>query len=126
MVFSIAPVLLAVCGIGLATVMYKTENNKPAVISGRLGALYRWAYHKFYVDEVYLFVTRRIIFNLIGTPAAWIDKNIVDGGVNLGANLTEDTSGLIQNWQSGKLQQYAIWFFVGVIGMVAVFIYWWK
>lgn len=63
---------------------------------------------------------------MIGTPAAWVDKNIVDGAMNLSADLTDDTSGLIKGWQSGNLQQYAIWFFAGAIGVVALFIYVWR
>ena len=47
-----------------------------------LGGLYKAAYRKFYIDEIYLFITQKIIFNLIGRPAAWIDRNIVDGMMN--------------------------------------------
>ena len=105
--------------------MYKTENDLPNKTAALFNRLYRGAYHKFYIDEIYLFITQKIIFNLIGRPSAWLDKNIVDGAVNLSANLTEDTSGLIRGWQSGKMQQYALWFFAGVMGIVAVFICMW-
>jgi NADH-quinone oxidoreductase subunit L len=120
---SVAPVLLGLAGILIAMRLYKSANAAPEKIALDLGQLYRSAFHKFYIDEIYLFVTQKIIFNLVGRPAAWIDKNIVDGAVNLSADLTEDTSGLIRNWQSGKLQQYAIWFLAGAIGMVVLFIY---
>jgi NADH-quinone oxidoreductase subunit L len=43
------------------------------------GWSYKTAYRKFYIDEIYLFITKKIIFNLVGRPAAWIDRNIVDG-----------------------------------------------
>lgn len=124
--FSIAPVLLALGGILLAMRLYKSENEGAEKISSALGNFYRAAYSKFYVDEVYLFITKKIVFNLIGKPSAWLDKNVVDGSVNLSAHLTEDTSELMKNWQSGKLQAYAIWFFAGVIGMAMVFVYVWK
>ena len=121
--FSVAPVLLALAGILIAWRLYKSENELSGKVSSLFGSFYQAALHKFYIDEVYLFITKKVIFNLVGRPSAWIDKNIVDGGVNLSADLTDDTSGLIKNWQSGKLQLYAIWFFAGVIGMVAVFIF---
>ncbi len=123
LMMSIAPVAIGLAGIGLAWIIYKSENNLSGRVSEAGRGLYQSAYHKFYIDEVYLFVTKKVVFNLIGRPSAWIDKNIVDGAINLSADLTDDTSGLIKGWQSGKLQQYAIWFFVGVIGMVWLFVY---
>jgi NADH-quinone oxidoreductase subunit L len=121
-VFSIAPVLLALTGILLAARLYKSASTVPEKIASSLGELYRSAYHKFYIDEIYFFFTKKIIFNLVGRPAAWLDRNVVDGAVNLSADLTDDTSGLIRNWQSGKLQQYAIWFLAGTIALVVLFI----
>lgn len=123
MVFSIAPVLLALGGILLASFLYKNENSKPQSIATSLGGLYTAAYKKFYVDEVYLFITKNIIFNVIGKLAAWIDKNIVDGFMNLVANLTALFSDEIKGLQSGKLQHYAAYFFAGVIGFMLLFIY---
>ena len=121
--FSIWPVLLAVTGIALATYLYKTENKKPQQIASSLGGFYKLAYQKFYIDEIYLFITRKIIFNLIGRPAAWIDKHIIDGFMNLLATITEKISWIIRGIQSGKVQNYALYFFGGIIGLAALFIY---
>ena len=121
--FSALPVLLAAGAIMLAGYLYKTKNSKPQKIASSLGSLYKLAYHKFYIDEVWLFVTKKIIFNLIGAPAAWIDKHIVDGFMNGLASLTEKISYLIKGLQSGKLQNYALYFFCGVIGLAVLFIY---
>ena len=124
--FSIAPVALGLAGIFIAMWMYKTKNNKPAKMAAALSGLYKAAYHKFYIDEVYLFITKKIIFNLIGRPAAWFDKNVVDGLINATGNGTKDVSETIKGFQSGKVQQYAIYFLVSVIGLALLFIYWWK
>lgn len=125
-VFSIAPVLLALLGILVAWKMYGKENAWPQKISVSLGGLYRAAYRKFYVDEIYLFITKKFIFNLIGRPAAWIDKNIVDGFMNLLAAVTAGISDMIKGLQSGKLQNYAVYFFAGAIGFALLFMYMWK
>ncbi len=122
--FSILPVSLGLIGIFIAWALYKKENNAPAKISASLGGLYRTAYRKFYIDEIYIFVTKKILFNLIGRPAAWIDKNIVDGLVNLTGNTTQTVSEKIKSFQSGKVQQYAIWFLMGAIGLALLFIVW--
>lgn len=124
--FSIAPVLFGVVGILLAMWMYKKESNKPKQISNSLGGLYKVAYKKFYIDEIYLFITKKIIFNLIGRPAAWIDKNIVDGLMNGIANTTAAVSNWIKGVQSGKVQSYAIYFFGGIVALAIVFLYLWK
>ena len=123
--FSIAPVLLAAGGIFLALSFYKKENPAPQKMADGLSGLYQGAYHKFYIDEIYLFITKKVVFNLIGRPAAWFDRNIVDGTMNLMAAITSTTSALIKGLQSGKIQSYAVYFFAGVIGFVLIFVYLW-
>ncbi|MEI9957776.1 MAG: hypothetical protein WDM90_16090 [Ferruginibacter sp.] len=118
--FSIAPVALGLAGIFTAMFLYKKENNKPDTIATALSGLYKSAYHKFYIDEIYLFITKKIIFNLIGRPAAWFDKNVVDGLVNATGNTTQFISEKIKGLQSGKVQQYAIYFLASVIGLAVL------
>ncbi|MFM2358790.1 MAG: NADH-quinone oxidoreductase subunit [Bacteroidota bacterium] len=125
-VFSILPIALATAGILLAWTLYKNENSKPDGIANAMGGLYKAAYRKFYVDELYLFVTKKIIFNLIGRPAAWIDRNIVDGSMNGIASFTGWFSAQIKGLQSGKIQQYLLYFFGGVMMLAVLFIYLWK
>jgi NADH-quinone oxidoreductase subunit L len=124
--FSVAPVLLGLMGIFTAMWLYKKENNKPDKIAASLSGLYKSAYHKFYIDEIYEFITQKIIFNLIGRPAAWFDKNIVDGLMNATGNTTQLISEKIKGIQSGKVQQYGIYFLASVIGLAVLFIYLWK
>jgi NADH-quinone oxidoreductase subunit L len=124
--FSIAPVLLAIGGILLAASLYKTENAKPDKVASSFGGLYTAAHKRFYIDEVYMFITKKVIFNLVGRPAAWTDRNILDGFMNLLASVTAKISELIKGLQSGKVQGYALYFFGGVLGLAVVFIYIWK
>lgn len=124
--FSIAPVALGVTGIFLAMWLYKKQNNRPEKIAASFGRLYRAAYNKFYIDEIYQFITKKIIFNLIGRPAAWFDRNVVDGLINFTGNTTQEIAEGIKKIQSGKVQQYAIYFLAGVIGLAVFFLYIWK
>ncbi len=121
--FSAIPVALAVLGILFARRMYLKENELPHRVVVSMNGIYKGVYHKFYIDEVYLFVTKKIIFNLIGKPAAWIDKNIVDGLMNFIAVLTSGISTAIKGVQSGQVQNYALYFFAGVIGLSVLFVY---
>ncbi|HSN07751.1 MAG TPA: NADH-quinone oxidoreductase subunit L, partial [Hanamia sp.] len=124
--FSVLPVALGLIGIFMAWRMYKKESNLPDKISASFGGFYKAAYHKFYFDELYIFITKKIVFNLIGKPAAWFDKNIVNGLVNASGNTTEKVSSKIKGIQSGKVQQYGLYFLVATITMAVLFIYWWK
>ncbi|HEX6181782.1 MAG TPA: NADH-quinone oxidoreductase subunit L [Chitinophagaceae bacterium] len=122
LLFSIAPVALAVIGMLAASALYKRQNNRPAAIAASFGGLYRAAYRKFYIDEIYVFFTKKVIFNLVGRPAAWIDRNIVDGFMNMLAFTTGKTAESIKGLQSGRLQSYAYLFFAGVVALVVVFV----
>jgi NADH-quinone oxidoreductase subunit L len=124
--FSIAPVAMGLAGIGLAAYLYKNESERPTAIAHALGSIYKTAYKKFYIDELYLFITKKIIFNFIARPAAWIDKHIVDGTMNGLASVTGSFSALIKGWQSGKVQHYVLYFFGGVVVLGLIFIYLWK
>ena len=124
--FSIAPVALALTGIFIAMGMYKKQSVLPDKIAASMNGIYKAAYHKFYIDELYIFITKKIIFNMIGRPAAWIDKNVVDGMVNATGNTTMFVSEKIKKFQSGKVQQYAIYFLAGAIGLAVLFIYFWN
>ncbi len=124
--FSIIPVGLTISAIIFAAYLYKTKNDRPAKLASAIGSFYRVAYHKFYIDEAYNFITKKIIFNLVAKPAAWFDKNVVDGLVNFIGIVTERFSSSIKGMQSGRIQHYVIYFFGGILGMAALFIYWWK
>ncbi len=124
--FSVLPVAVGLIGIFIAMWMYKTESGRAETLANSLSGVYRAAKNKFYVDEVYQFITKKIIFNMVGRPAAWFDKNVVDGAVNELAASTVDVSKTTKNMQSGKLQQYALFFFGGLALLLILFIYIWK
>ncbi|HRH59547.1 MAG TPA: NADH-quinone oxidoreductase subunit L [Chitinophagaceae bacterium] len=125
-IFSILPVTLSVTAILFAAKLYYRQNELPNKMAASLGTIYRTAYRKFYIDEVYLFITKKIIFNLVGKPAAWIDKHVVDGFMNLLATITGKVSAFIKGLQSGKVQNYALYFFGGIAGLTVLFVWLWR
>ena len=122
----IIPVVLAIVGIVIAYGLYFKKSDRPERLAVALGGLYQTVYKKFYIDEIYLFVTKKMIFNLVGRPAAWVDRNIVDGTMNGIAWTTGRIAVLIKGVQSGRVQSYALYFFGGVVVLVIVFLYLWK
>jgi NADH-quinone oxidoreductase subunit L len=124
-VIAIPAILVGVLGALTAMIFYRKENNIPERISIALGGFYRAAFRKFYIDEVYLFITKRVIFNYVSRPIAWFDRHIVDGSMNGVSYVTNEVSGRIKNFQSGQLQQYAWVFVTGAVALALAFIYLW-
>jgi len=122
---AIPSVLIALVGIGIATIMYRKETLMPGKMAKSLKHLYQWSFHKFYIDEVYLFVTKKIIFRYISVPVAWFDRHVVDGTMNGIAWVITYTSNLIKGAQSGQLQKHAFVFVTGAVLLVVIFIYLW-
>ena len=121
--WSVAAVSLCVAavGIALATWMYLREDRKVAdSLAVRFSGLHKAAYHRFYIDEIYQFVTHKIIFACISTPIAWFDRHVVDGFMNLLAYVTQKFSWVIRGMQSGYVQRYGIWFLGGALGLAIV------
>ena len=116
---AIVSLCVAAAGIALATWMYMREDRKVADgLATRFSGLHKAAYHRFYIDEIYQFITHRIIFACISAPIAWFDRHVVDGFMNGMAWVTEKTSWAIRYMQSGSVQRYCIWFLGGVLGLV--------
>lgn len=112
-------------GIIIAWAFYKKENNLAEKFANGFGVFYKWTYNKFYFDEIYLFVAKKIIFKRISAPIAWFDKKVVDGTMVGIGNKTVQTSEKIKGMQSGKVQDYAFAFVGGIVVFVIVFIYLW-
>ena len=115
-------ICIAIIGIALATWLYMKPNDKPARMAESMSSLHRWAYHRFYIDEVYMFITHKIIFRCISTPIAWFDRHVVDGFFDFLAWATNTTSDEIRGLQSGQVQQYAYVFLCGALALILLLI----
>ena len=120
---AIPSVLIGLFGIAMAWILYKKESTLPAKLALKWGVLYTATYNKFYFDEIYMFVTKKIIFNYISRPVAWFDRHIIDGfmvGIGL---VTEKISYQIKGMQSGQLQHYAFMFVAGTLALTLSMLY---
>ena len=118
---AITSVVIAVVAIALATFIYAKEKQPVAdALARRLRGLWTAAYHRFYIDEIYQFITHRIIFRCISTPIAWWDRHVVDGFFNFLAWSSNAGSDSIRTLQSGRVQQYALVFLLGVLALILI------
>ena len=115
---AIPSIIIALIAIGIATFFYKSKCDIPDRLQHMYAHFYKAAYHRFYIDEFYLFITKRIIFNGVSRPIAWFDRHIIDGTMNGMAYITQRVSYAIRGLQAGQIQQYAFVFLVGTLLLV--------
>ena len=121
---AVSSIILAVSAIAVATAMYAKARSRVVLtvkVQGRKFLIA--AYHRFYMDELWLFVTKKIIFRGISRPIAWFDKHVIDGTMDLLAKGTQRFSYNIRRLQSGNIQSYSIYFLHGVMILALILIF---
>ena len=110
--------VIAILSIALSTYIYKGEKQPIAdKLYATFPRLHRWAYKRFYMDEVYQFVTHKILFRCVSRPAQWIDEKIINGLIDFTAWGANEAGETIRPWQSGDVRQYAVWFLTGAVAL---------
>ncbi|WP_066639428.1 NADH-quinone oxidoreductase subunit L [Desulfolucanica intricata] len=115
-VVMLGSVVLAVAGIGLAYKLYLQDAQKAKAkeLARRYQGLYTLLYNKYYIDEIYLWINHTLVD---GSAKMFylFDLYVVDGIVNgLGAFTKLSGDGL-RIFQTGRLQNYVLVFFLGVL-----------
>lgn len=118
---AVTSIIVALVAIVLATWMY-ARNRQPVadMLARRFSTLHRAAYKRFYMDEIWLFITKKIIFRCVSTPLAWFDRHVIDQFMNFMAWATNASGESVQPIQSGKVQSYAIWFMGGIVVLTMI------
>lgn len=116
-------IVIALLSIALATYMYKGSKQPVAdSLQRRFSGLWTAAYHRFYIDEVYQFITHKIIFRCISKPIAWFDRHVIDGTFDFIAWAANAASDSIRGFQSGQIQQYTYVFLCGALALILLLI----
>ena len=121
-IVAIPSVLVGVIGIAVATLMYKNKSTVPDKITSPIKGFYVAAKNRFYFDEVYMFVTKKIIFKAICGPIAWFDRHIIDGFMDFQAWWSNALSFRIRGFQSGSMQTYIGVFITSILVISAIII----
>ncbi len=110
-------VAIAVGGIVLSVLMYRTKVLDPAAIATQLKPLYNLSLNKWYIDEIYDVVFVQGLRKLAKSVLE-IDIRIVDGLVNLTGLVTLVTGEGLKYLENGRAQFYALIVFGAVLGLV--------
>ncbi len=120
--FKLLPTIAAFAGLGLSYFFYIAAPEMPAIATTAFGALYLFAYRKFYIDELYDAIFVR--------PARWLgnflwktgDDALVDGlGPDGFAALALRVADRVGKMESGYVYHYAFAMVLGVAGFVSWF-----
>ena len=118
---AVTSIIVALVAIALATWMYAHDRQPVAdMLARRFSTLHRAAYKRFYMDEIWLFITKKIIFRCVSTPLAWFDRHVIDQFMNFMAWATNASGESVQPIQSGKVQSYALWFLGGIVVLTMI------
>lgn len=113
-------IMIIILGILVAMFLYLKNNNNATKISNFFGGFYKIVLHKCYLDEIWLWITRVIIFKFVCESAKWFEQYIIDSSVNNLGWIIQKTSLSIRKLQSGQLQFYA-WIIITSLLGITVF-----
>ncbi len=115
---------LAGLGILLAWYFYIKAPGMPYLIAYQAQSVYNILLNKYYVDDFYdLIVSRPLFWISTFVLGDVIDSFMIDGLVN-GAGLTVETGGqMSRRLETGNVQQYAFVYVLGVLGIIAYYLY---
>ena len=141
-------VALAGAGIYLAYHFFLKRKEQADQLRQRFSGLYQVIHDKYYVDELYdfLFVHRakglgrfltafdnNVVDGAVNGSAAmtklvaWgsglFDMGVVDRIVNLVAEIFEFFSTVLRKIQTGLVQRYALFFVIGIILVISLYLY---
>lgn len=116
-------VLVSLTAIFIARRLYQHPGKKQAEVPSRPNGFQKAAYHRFYVDEIYLFITKKMLFNGVARAFVWFDRHVVDSSINGLASMTARFSFKIRSLQSGEIQWYAFLFLFGTLLITALFLF---
>lgn len=114
-------IIAGITGILVAWYMYIVKPALPEKLTNTFSGIFKVLWNKYYIDELYSF--------LFVKPTLWIadkfiekvmDIKIIEGIVNGVPNLIYKTGSWIRGFQTGQLQQYAIFMIVGIIIFVLI------
>lgn len=119
----ITSLCVAITSILIATWMYAGDKQPvAAMLAKQFKGLHKAAYNRFYLDEIWIFITKKIIFRCISTPIAWFDRHVIDQFFNFSAWGTNAAGEEIRGMQSGNVQQYCMWFLAGSLILTLILI----
>lgn len=113
--------VVALAGIGLAMAIYWKKAISHEAIAEKFKPIYNLLYHKYYIDEIYLWLINNVLDGL-GKVLYWFDIHVIDGIVDGVAAIARFLGGSMRKAETGKLQNYGLVMFLAVV-VIAIILY---
>lgn len=119
---ALASTFASLSGAALATVIYQFKLAEKSNFLDSLIPLRRILIQRFYFDHFYEgILVRRLAYNGIFAFSDWVDRNIIDGSVDLVSWFGRNTGRAFAQLQNGQLQVYGIGISLGAATIVLAF-----
>ena len=117
-------ILIAVLGIGLATLVWLRRPEIATRAATAAPGLYRVLLNKYYVDEAYDAAVVQPI-KIVSEEGLWrgMDARVVDGMVNGTGQVVGGMSAVLRLLQSGSVKAYAASTILGVVAILAYYMW---
>ncbi|MFN8637202.1 MAG: NADH-quinone oxidoreductase subunit L [Chloroflexota bacterium] len=111
--------VLALCGIGLAYLMYSSGAVSPVALAARFRPVYVLLFNRYWIDELYCWIMDKLVI-AVSFGMGWFDTNVIDGIVN-GVGRGTTVAGDWLRWlQTGRIPSYAL----AVAGGLLIIAFW--
>jgi len=109
---------VALSGILLGSFLYGKPRLKEDPLKKFFGAVYEFALHKFYLDDLFSLIAK-FFQSVLAKILFWFDSRvIIQKGVNGTAAVTVNLASFLRRAQTGYLQTYAMVFGFGIVTLV--------
>ncbi len=116
---AIVSTVAALSGIGLALGVYIRRRGQGADPLERAKPVHTLLSRRYYIDTLYEdVIVRKGFFGIIAGTLDWIDRNLVDGFVDLTGWLFRNIGTAIGKFQTGQVQAYATGIAFGVLAII--------
>jgi NADH-quinone oxidoreductase subunit L len=117
--------VLVVIGLVFAWWLYVRQTDVPGRIAGRLPGVYRASLNKVYMDDLYAIAPVGATLGLADWLWTFFDVKVIDGAVNGTARLWGWVGDRLRPIQTGRVQNYAMYVFGGMVVLVVVLAWVW-
>jgi len=109
----------ALSGAGLAALLYARRRGQEKDPLERLGSVHTLISQKYYLDKLYEdVIVRKWFYKIISGITDWLDRNLVDGIVDLIGWFFRNIGKAIGKVQTGQVQAYATGIAFGVLAII--------
>jgi NADH-quinone oxidoreductase subunit L len=120
-----ASLITAIIGIALAWWLYIRQTDVPGRIAERVPWAYKASLNKLYMDDIYAVVPVGATLSFANWLWVVFDAKVIDGAVNGLARLWGWAGDRLRPIQTGRVQNYAMYVFGGMVVLVVVLAWVW-